>query len=68
MRNITENQGENIGKIMPSFKEDVIKEFADENEVSPDAPLMKLVAGYSSDIAKIIKDKIGEESRQLLQQ
>ena len=59
---------QNIGKIMLSFKEDVIKEFADENEVSPDVPLMKLIAGYSSDIAKIIKDKIGEESKQLLQQ
>lgn len=59
---------QNIGKIMLSFKEDVIKEFTDENEVSPDVPLMKLIAGYSSDIAKIIKDKIGEESKQLLQQ
>lgn len=58
---------QNIGKIMLSFKEDVVKEFADENEVSPDAPLMKLVAGYSSDIAKIIKDKISEESSLLLQ-
>ena len=53
---------------MLSFKEDVIKEFTDENEVSHDVPLMKLIAGYSSDIAKIIKDKIGEESKQLLQQ
>ena len=59
---------QNIGKIMLSFKEDVIKEFTDENEVSPDVPLMKLIAGYSSDIAKIIKDKIGEESKQLLRQ
>lgn len=59
---------QNIGKIMLSFREDVIKEFTDENEVSPDVPLMKLIAGYSSDIAKIIKDKIGEESSQLLQQ
>ena len=59
---------QNIGKIMLSFKEDVIKEFTDENEVSPDVPLMKLIAGYSSDIAKIIKDKIGEESKQLLKQ
>lgn len=59
---------QNIGKIMLSFKEDVVKEFSDENEVSPSVPLMKLIAGYSSDIAKIIKDKIGEESKQLLQQ
>ena len=58
---------QNIGKIMLSFKEDVIKEFSDENEVNPDAPLMKLIAGYSSDIAKIIKDKISEESSLLLQ-
>lgn len=53
---------------MLSFKEDVINEFSDENEVSPDAPLMKLIDGYSSDIAKIIKDKISEESSILLQQ
>ena len=59
---------QNIGKIMLSFKEDVIKEFTDENEVGSDTQLMKLIAGYSSDIAKIIKDKIGEESRQLLRQ
>lgn len=57
---------QNIGKIMVSFKDDVIKEFLDENDVDGKVPFMKLIACYSSDIVKIIKDKIQEESYDLI--
>lgn len=59
---------QNIGKIMLAVKEDAIEEFKKETEIEYDegTDFMKLVNGWSKDIAMLIKNKIQKESMSII--
>lgn len=57
---------QNIGKLMISMKEDIIDEYIKENDVDESINFLSLINGYSRDIAKMIKDKMGQESMELV--
>lgn len=59
---------QNIGKIMLVFKEDAIEEFKKETEIEYDegTDFMKLINGWSKDIATLIKNKIQKESMSII--